>query len=112
VQSTVLDNNSVYPVSDELSTFIPFDSMIRISAGIFLPSSIFTTSPRTSFIEDIDFYTPPRMTVISGGIKFLNDYINALLFRFCINSTRFDMLTIAIITIPKYRLDGSSEAIP
>lgn len=36
----VSTRSSVYPVKDELSTFIPFDSTIRISAGIFFPSSI------------------------------------------------------------------------
>lgn len=40
----VSTRSSVYPVKDELSTFIPFDSTIRISAGIFFPSSIWMRS--------------------------------------------------------------------
>lgn len=38
VQSADLARSSVYPVKDELSTFIPWESMTLISAGIFLPS--------------------------------------------------------------------------
>lgn len=45
-----LAKSYVYPVNEELSTFIPTESMILKSAGIFLPSSTFTTSPTTNFV--------------------------------------------------------------
>jgi hypothetical protein len=48
VHSGTLARSSVYPVREELSTFIPWDDRILISAGIFFPSSILTTSPRTN----------------------------------------------------------------
>lgn len=38
VHSEDLASNSVSPVKEELSTFIPWESMILKSAGIFLPS--------------------------------------------------------------------------
>ena len=38
VHYELLANNSVSPVSEELSTFIPTDSMTLRSAGIFFPS--------------------------------------------------------------------------
>lgn len=38
VQSAVLARSSVSPVKEELSTFMPCESMILKSAGIFLPS--------------------------------------------------------------------------
>lgn len=50
VQSADLAKSSVSPVKDELSTFIPCESIILKSAGIFLPSSILTTSPTTSLV--------------------------------------------------------------
>lgn len=53
VQSLDLARSSVYPVNDELSTFIPCESMTLKSAGIFLPSSILTTSPTTNLVASI-----------------------------------------------------------
>lgn len=38
VGSALLANSSVSPVREELSTFIPCESMILKSAGIFLPN--------------------------------------------------------------------------
>ena len=71
VHSTVLDISSVYPVKDELSTFIPWDYTTLISAGIFFPSSILIKSPLTSSWALRVFYLPSRMTIVCGGIKSL-----------------------------------------
>jgi hypothetical protein len=45
-----LGSSYVSPVNEELSTFIPTDSIIRISAGIFLPFYTLTTSPTTNLV--------------------------------------------------------------
>ena len=50
VHSTDLARRSVSPVKEELSTFMPCESITLKSAGIFLPSSIFTTSPTTNLV--------------------------------------------------------------
>jgi len=74
---------------------------MRMSAGTFLPWSIFTKSPGTSFTDEMDFSTPSLMTVISGGMKFLNDYIRALLFLFWMNSMKQERLTMMVMTMPR-----------
>ena len=48
VHSGILSSSYVYPVREELSTFISMESMILISAGIFLPSSTRIKSPTTN----------------------------------------------------------------
>ena len=47
VHSWVLGSNNDSPVKLELSTFMPWLSNIRISAGIRLPNSTITISPTT-----------------------------------------------------------------
>jgi hypothetical protein len=71
VHSVVLANSSVSPVNEELSTFIPTESIILRSAGIFLPNSTFTRSPTTSLVASNFLYCPFLITIVSGGIKSL-----------------------------------------
>lgn len=71
VAYALLANSSVSPVNDELSTFIPIESIILKSAGIFLPNYTLTTSPTTSFVASNLLYCPFLMTIVSGGIKSL-----------------------------------------
>jgi hypothetical protein len=82
VHSGTLLRSSVYPVKEELSTFIPWEAIILISAGIFFPSYILITSPTTNFADSNGFSTPSRITIVEGGIKSLNDDIIASLFMF------------------------------
>ena len=82
VHYALLARSSVSPVREELSTFIPTDSMILRSAGIFFPNSTFTTSPFTSFVASNFLYSPFLMTIVSGGMKSLKLPIIASLFRF------------------------------
>jgi hypothetical protein len=82
VHSAVLDNNYVYPVNDELSTFIPWDYTTLISAGIFLPNSIFIRSPRTNYWALRVFYFPSLITMVCGGIKSLKLFMMASDFIF------------------------------
>jgi hypothetical protein len=77
VHSTLLKSNSVSPVNEELSTFMAWESMTLISAGIFFPSSTLITSPTTNKEAFIFFSYPSLITIVSGGIKSLNPVINA-----------------------------------
>lgn len=81
VHLALLSSNSVYPVREELSTFIPWESIIRRSAGIFLPNSTLTTSPTTSLVASNLDSTPFRITMVSGGMKSLKLSIMDWLFR-------------------------------
>lgn len=82
VHSGDLNNKTDSPVKLELSTFISLLSKIRMSAGIFFPNSITTTSPGTKSNAGNFYYYPSLITKVSGGMKFLNASIIASDFEF------------------------------
>lgn len=71
VHYTLLARSSVSPVKEELSTFIPTESMILRSAGIFRPSYTFTTSPLTNLVASNFLSSPFLITMVSAGMKSL-----------------------------------------
>lgn len=82
VHYALLGSSSVYPVKEELSTFIPCESIILKSAGIFFPSSIFTTSPTTNYTAGSFLSFPSLITIVSSGMNPLKPSIIASLFMF------------------------------
>ena len=64
VHSGNLSRSSVYPVREELSTFMSLASTILISAGIFLPNSTLIKSPTTSWSVSSTFYWPSLITIV------------------------------------------------
>jgi hypothetical protein len=82
VHSADLASSSVSPVRLELLTFIPFDSTILMSAGIFLPRSITMRSPTTSSVASTVLCFPYLTTIVCGGMKSLKLLMIASLFMF------------------------------
>ena len=107
VHSGSLSSSSVYPVREELSTFISDESIILISAGIFLPNSTLITSPTTSLSASMTFSWPFLITIVCSGMKSLKESIKAWLFRVCQNEMKPVIRIITQIMTPKYRLLGS-----
>lgn len=64
VHYIVRANSYVSPVREELSTFMPFDWTILMSAGIFLPSSITIKSPLTSSAGSQLLCFPSLITIV------------------------------------------------